>query len=592
MNALLEIGVTNALVATVLALAALLAGKLGRRPALCHALWLLVLLKLITPPLVIFPVAWPANDPPPVAVTPAASPAEQAEAPVAPREAVKVVVEIAVEEEDGENEPPTVAAAPMEERAAPAIPLAPPPVDPASPAPGQVEIADQAPEAAVEIPWGTLLGWSWLLTSAAWFAVALWRIVRFQRLLAPAQPAGAALQQEACALAVRLGLRDCPGVWLMPGKLSPLLWAVSGYPRLLLPLGLLERLDAAQRATLLAHELAHYRRRDHWVRCIEFVALGLYWWFPVLWWARRELREAEEECCDAWVVWALPEAVKAYARALVETLDFLSGSQPALPPVASGLGQLHLLRRRLTMIMRGTTPRMLTGAGFIAVLALAALLLPLWPTVAQHPVQPGQDGQTRTVTGQQPVDIERAKADLKAAADDLARMKANLDKMSAEYEAKIASVKKAVEAVKVLEKSQANPGIKPPMGGAFGGYGPPGMMWGQQWGQSGSTSMHTMEKRLADMEKKLDTVLQELQDLRKQMRKGAGFGPMGPGGGPGGGFVPTPPAPGGAGKPGVDRAPGPQGELRPGGPGGAGFGPGQPPPGQPGLAPAPGGPAK
>src|SRR5439155_14590304 len=154
------------------------------------------------------------------------------------------------------------------------------------------------------------------------------------------------LQQEAIRLARLFGLEESPGVWLVPGVVSPLLWAVAGYPRLMLPASLLKRLDGVQQATLLAHELAHYRRRDHWVRLVEFLALGLYWWCPVVWWARRELREAEEECCDAWVVWALPEASKAYANALVETLDFLSGSPAALPPVASGLGHLNLLRRR------------------------------------------------------------------------------------------------------------------------------------------------------------------------------------------------------------------------------------------------------
>src|SRR5262249_54419472 len=196
-------------------------------------------------------------------------------------------------------------------------------------------------------------------------------------------------QQEAEALAARLGLARCPRVCLVPGAVSPMLWALGGAARLLLPAELLPRLGAEQRATLLTHELAHLKRRDHWVRVLELVVLGLYWWFPLVWWARRELREAEEECCDAWVVWALPDSPRAYATALVETLDFLSGARPALPPAASGAGPLHLLRRRLTMIMRGTTPRALTGAGLLGLLGLGALLLPLVPSWAQQPPDPG-----------------------------------------------------------------------------------------------------------------------------------------------------------------------------------------------------------
>ena len=51
---------------------------------------------------------------------------------------------------------------------------------------------------------------------------------------------------------------------------------------------------------------------------------ALYWWNPVLWWARQALRDVEEQCCDAWVVWAFPDAAKSYAETLLETLDFLN----------------------------------------------------------------------------------------------------------------------------------------------------------------------------------------------------------------------------------------------------------------------------
>src|SRR5439155_17259452 len=51
-DTLLHLGLGNAVVATVLALFAALAGRLGARPAWRHGLWLLVLLKLVAPPVV------------------------------------------------------------------------------------------------------------------------------------------------------------------------------------------------------------------------------------------------------------------------------------------------------------------------------------------------------------------------------------------------------------------------------------------------------------------------------------------------------------------------------------------------------------
>src|SRR5208337_5618195 len=59
MHTVLQTGLSNAVAAIVLALLAACAGRMFRRPALAHALWLLVLLKLITPPLVPLPITWP-----------------------------------------------------------------------------------------------------------------------------------------------------------------------------------------------------------------------------------------------------------------------------------------------------------------------------------------------------------------------------------------------------------------------------------------------------------------------------------------------------------------------------------------------------
>src|SRR5262245_51422903 len=62
---LLVIGLSNALVAAGLALAVAIVSRFCRHPALIHSLWIVVLLKLITPPLVTVPVPssvlWQAN---------------------------------------------------------------------------------------------------------------------------------------------------------------------------------------------------------------------------------------------------------------------------------------------------------------------------------------------------------------------------------------------------------------------------------------------------------------------------------------------------------------------------------------------------
>ena len=146
----------------------------------------------------------------------------------------------------------------------------------------------------------------------------------------------------------------------------------------------------------MTHELAHFTRGDHWVRLLELIATGVFWWHPVVWWARQQIEASEEECCDAWVVGQFPNTPKLYAEALLDTIDYLCERRPALPPVACGLGQAHFLRRRLTKIMRGAAPKAMSPRVRCTLTLTAALLLPLQPFVfgSQSRQRLGLAGQT------------------------------------------------------------------------------------------------------------------------------------------------------------------------------------------------------
>src|SRR5262249_40386419 len=62
MPPLMQIVVSNAVMATALALLVAVIAGVARRPALTHVLWLLVLLKLITPGIIRLPVSWPTAE--------------------------------------------------------------------------------------------------------------------------------------------------------------------------------------------------------------------------------------------------------------------------------------------------------------------------------------------------------------------------------------------------------------------------------------------------------------------------------------------------------------------------------------------------
>ncbi len=200
------------------------------------------------------------------------------------------------------------------------------------------------------------------------------------------EPVSGELQSHTDLLAEQVGLGQKPTVCLVPGRVPPMLWAIGGRPRLLVPSQLWATMGEDERTSLLLHELAHLKRRDHWVRWLELIVAGLYWWHPVVWWARRALREAEEQCCDAWVVWAMPRRARTYAAALLAAVEFVSGarSAPAVASATGGSGHFSCLKRRLRMIVRAKTPRCLSWVGRLGMLGMAVLLLPLAPSWAQN----------------------------------------------------------------------------------------------------------------------------------------------------------------------------------------------------------------
>ncbi len=365
-------GLSNAVSATFLAvLVACLGRVLARRPAILHCLWLLVLLKLVTPPLYQVPIPWPES----------LSSGEKTAAVIEPDQASAALELLHIDLEDSAE------LAGLIEREPRAVRLA---LEEEAPRP-ETDPGPQAPAAILSAfgwlsqNWSALVGSAWLAGTLATILISVRRIHRFQLVLREATPGSDRIQSWVDELSAQLGLERAPQVWWIAGKLSPMLWAVGACPRLIIPIELWKGLDERQQGTLLVHELAHLRRGDHRVRIFELAVTALYWWNPVLWWARQALRDVEEQCCDAWVVWAFPEAAKSYAETLLETLDFLNHSGLPEPLLASGFGKVQHLRRRLTMIMSGTTPRLVGLRGTLAALSLGALLLPVNASWAQKP---------------------------------------------------------------------------------------------------------------------------------------------------------------------------------------------------------------
>lgn len=365
MHSYIETALINAAMVVPLALLAEATGRALRRPALTHLLWVLILVKLVTPPIWYVPLIdrdWLASAAHRV-VRPVFSDREATE--VGPRLSRSVNDSAATPKPKSRQRPRTLA----EQDKRIVVPRA----TPMMAAARWIRSADFR-ELMI-----TSLMLIWGLGALVWFGLQSVRCVRFRLSLAKGTEAGPELQQFSDELAQRLGLTSSPTVWLMPGVMSPMLWGSGQSTLLIFPELLLDRLDRDAAGTLLTHELAHYRRRDHFVRIVALVATGFFWWHPVVWWARRSIEAVEEECCDALVLKAAAAPPKRYAEAILDTVDFLAEFRLKLPPLATGLGQLPFLRQRLTWIMRGPRKQELGYFGRILFL-IAASNLPWQPT--------------------------------------------------------------------------------------------------------------------------------------------------------------------------------------------------------------------
>ena len=204
-------------------------------------------------------------------------------------------------------------------------------------------------------------------------------------LLRAAESPPSAVLRMAEDIGKQIGLKRVPEILLLPTRVSPLVWSLGGRPRVLLPAALFERLPGEGQQAILAHELGHVRRKDHWVRLLELLISTLFWWHPAVWWACRQLRDLEEQCCDGLVLGTLPHAARAYATAMLDTLDFVSGQSPAVPLVATGAVPAVSIARRIKMLRNPACVARLT-VGRLALVAAAAAL-PMALAFAAKPQQ-------------------------------------------------------------------------------------------------------------------------------------------------------------------------------------------------------------
>ncbi len=191
----------------------------------------------------------------------------------------------------------------------------------------------------------------WLVGFAAVLARGIVRFVRFRGLIRREGTRDAEAESFVRSL---VGDRAwySPHVYRLPIRVSPMLFGFGFHPVIVCPEQLWTSLSSIQRKSFLAHEAAHFCRRDHLVRGLEWMVTAAYWWFPGVHWARVQLERHEEACCDAWAVNKLGVTPRQYVEGLLRVVDFISNHAVGLPRLASGMQPTGSLEERIRLLVR------------------------------------------------------------------------------------------------------------------------------------------------------------------------------------------------------------------------------------------------
>lgn len=382
---------SNTCVGLILLAIALSVRLIGNRPHLEHLLWLLLLAKLITPPVINLPVL--SYDRPVLAFIKTTSVSSAANTPSAfdvPITATKPDFPINLDKHFLQNAP----------RASVKI------QNPASDPELAAKVATKSKFIAASIPaisrsasrrtsvtvfpyniqLDAILFSAWLIGSIVVLCWSFIRLIRFQKLLRVTSedaPKGIALRFD--SVASRLGVRSTPELLIVSSRISPFVWWMGGKTQVYVPQTLIESLSQAELNQVFAHELAHIRRRDHLVRWLELASTVLLWWNPLVWICQRYLRSAEEACCDEMVLSSLDVSPQDYGATLLLSVESLMDLENRPPAIASGINSGGSLERRIKMILSSTSPRRHSLSSKFILASVVMAIVPLGFVTAQSP---------------------------------------------------------------------------------------------------------------------------------------------------------------------------------------------------------------
>jgi len=202
------------------------------------------------------------------------------------------------------------------------------------------------------------------------------------------------IQARAEVVFREFGIRRKVVLRLCPESSVPVTWG-TWRPVVLLP-DEARKWPEAQLIAALRHEAGHIARNDHGARWLADLACALYWPNPLVWFAARRMRAAQEEATDDLVLRAgtAPDEYAAQLFDLIRTLTVRNRFTRSAVAMASP----STLERRLLSIVDGDRDRRsVSGRGLLAA-AFAVIAVLATATAARLQAQETKEASGSAAT--------------------------------------------------------------------------------------------------------------------------------------------------------------------------------------------------
>jgi beta-lactamase regulating signal transducer with metallopeptidase domain len=205
-----------------------------------------------------------------------------------------------------------------------------------------------------------------------------------------------------------MGTRRAPVLVETDAVDSPALFGLLR-PKLLLPTGLIRRLDESELRHVFLHELAHLRRHDVLLNWLAALLQILHWFNLVVWFGFARMRADREFACDALALTRSDGIDRAaYGTTILKLVSDLTPARPVAGLVGISEGKSHLKRRLRNIASYRKPTRRSTVTGTLVLLCLTGVTLTDARTsrdisessaeAIDEPVPPQVDAQARGVS--------------------------------------------------------------------------------------------------------------------------------------------------------------------------------------------------